>query len=101
MAPINPLNMGIAIMIALPSVFILLIWALITKINVKQHRAHRQVSKGASFEDSAMRYTIYEVTKNELIKIDRVKATNSDIAIKKALIGKKRDPKKKYFSIHD
>ena len=40
-------------------------------------------------------------TKNELIKIDRVKATNSDIAIKKALIGKKRDPKKKYFSVHD
>ena len=35
MAPINPLNMGIAIMIALPSVFILLIWTLITKINVK------------------------------------------------------------------
>ena len=48
-----------------------------------------------------MRYTIYEVTKSELIKIDRVKATNSDIAIKKALIGKKRDSKKKYFSVHD
>ena len=48
-----------------------------------------------------MRYTIYEVTKSELIKIDSVIATNSDIAIIKALIGKKRDPKKKYFSVHD
>ena len=35
MAPINPLNMAIAIIIALPSVLVLLIWALITKINVK------------------------------------------------------------------
>ena len=35
-----------------------------------------------------MKYTVYEVTKTELIKIDTVKATNGDIAIKKALIGK-------------
>ena len=28
-----------------------------------------------------MKYTVYEVTKTELIKIDKVKATNSDIAI--------------------
>ena len=48
-----------------------------------------------------MKYTVYEVTKTELIKIDKVKATNNDIAIKKALIGKVRDPKKKYFSVHD
>lgn len=47
-----------------------------------------------------MKYTVYEVTKNELIKIDKVKATNIDIAIKKALIGTTRDPKKKYFAIN-
>ena len=47
-----------------------------------------------------MKYTVYEVTKNELIKIDKVKATNSDIAIKKALIGTTSDPKKKYFAIN-
>jgi len=48
-----------------------------------------------------MKYTVYEVTKTELIKIDKVKATNSDIAIKKALIGTTKNPKKKYFSVHD
>jgi hypothetical protein len=47
-----------------------------------------------------MKYTVYEVTKSELVKIDRVKATNSDVAIKKALIGKKRDPKKRFFAIN-
>ena len=47
-----------------------------------------------------MKYIVYEVTKTELIKIDKVKATNSDIAIKKALIGTTRDPKKKYFAIN-
>ena len=52
------------------------------------------------------KYVVYEIVKLfngklDMKKIDTVKATNSDIAIKKALIGKKRDPKKKYFSVHD
>lgn len=53
-----------------------------------------------NFKGGVMKYTVYEVTKTELIKIDKVKATNSDIAIKKALIGATRDPKKKYFAIN-